>query len=82
MALDLLQIVADPGHHLATVAARPAIAQMAALQNSDIGDTFFRQFQRRINAGEATADDHHVNIQILFQRGEAQIVFLGRRVVG
>lgn len=82
VALDLLQIVADAGHHLAAVAPGAAVAQIAAFENGDVGDALLRQLQRGVDAGEAAADDHHVDVQILFQRREAQIVFFGRRVVG
>ncbi|MNI32746.1 hypothetical protein D3C73_866680 [compost metagenome] len=82
VTFDLLQIVADAGHHLPAVASGAAVAQMAAFQNSDIGDAPFRQLQRGVDAGEATADDHHVNVQIFFQRREAQIVLFGCRVIG
>ena len=76
VALDLLQIVADAGHHLAAVAPGTAVAQIAAFENGDVGDALLSQLQRGVDAGEAAADDHHVDVQILFQRREAQIVFL------
>lgn len=72
----IFQIVADAGHHLAAVAPGTAVAQIAAFENGDVGDAPLSQLQRGVDAGEAAADDHHVDVQILFQRREAQIVFL------
>ena len=60
----------------AAVAPGTAVAQIAAFENGDVGDAPLSQLQRGVDAGEAAADDHHVDVQILFQRREAQIVFL------
>ncbi|MNH56894.1 hypothetical protein D3C73_86610 [compost metagenome] len=82
MAFDFFQIVTDTGHHLPAVAAGAAVAQVAPFEYGDIGDAALSQLQGSIDAGETTADDHHVNVQIFFQRRKAQIVFFGCRVVG
>ena len=79
--LDLLQVMADACHDLPAVAARAAKAQVARFKHHNVGDAFFRQLKGRVDPGKAAADDHDVRVDILFQGGEAEVVFLGSGVV-
>ena len=80
--LDLLQVVADARHDLPAIAASAAKAQVARFQHDDIGDAFFGEFQRGIDAGETAANHHNIRFHILFKGREAEVVFFGCRVVG
>ena len=80
--LDFLQVVADAGHDLPAIAPGAAKAQVAGLEHDDVGDALFGQLQRRVDAGKPATDDDHVRVFIVFQGREAQVVFLGCRVVG
>ncbi|EEF24534.1 conserved hypothetical protein [Ricinus communis] len=79
---DLVQVVADAGHDLAAVAARPAEAEIARLQQGDVLETLFRQLECRVDAAESAADDDDVDVDVLLEAGEAEIVLLGCRVIG
>ena len=82
LLLDFLQVVADPRHDLATVAARAAEAQVAGFQHHDIGDAFFGEFECGIDPRKATANHHDIRFHVLLECGEAEVVFLGRRIIG
>ncbi|MCY1186567.1 hypothetical protein D9M73_274500 [compost metagenome] len=81
-AADLFQVVADARHDLPAVAPGAAIAQVAGFEHDNVGHALFRQLQRGVDAGEPAADDHDIGLDVAFQGGEAQVVLLGRRVIG
>ncbi len=72
----------DAGHDLSAIAPGAAEPQVTRLQHHDVGDAFFGELQRGIDAGETAANDHDIGVHVLFQRGEAEVVFLGGRVIG
>ncbi|MNN55316.1 hypothetical protein D3C81_1701860 [compost metagenome] len=74
--------MADARHDLPAVAPGAAIAQIAGFEHDNVGHALFRQLQRGVDAGEPAADDHDIGLDVAFQGGEAQVVLLGRRVIG
>lgn len=76
LLLDLFQVMADPRHDLPAIAARATEAQVARLKHHDVGDAFFGEFQRGVDAGETTTNHHHVGVYVLFEGREAEVVFL------
>jgi hypothetical protein len=74
--------VTDAGHDLPSIAPGATETQVTRLQHNDVGDAFFGELKRGIDAGETTANDHNVGFHILFQGREAEIVFFGGRVIG
>ncbi|MNE70799.1 hypothetical protein D3C80_1666210 [compost metagenome] len=81
-ASDLLQVMADARHDLPAVAPGAAETQVAGFEHDDVGHTFFGQFQRRVDAGKPTTDDHHIRLDVMFQSGVVQVVLFGRAVIG
>src|SRR5690349_20702239 len=53
--LDLLQVVTDAGHDLTSTAPGATETQVTRLQHNDVGDAFFGELKRGIDAGETTA---------------------------
>jgi hypothetical protein len=68
--------VADARHDLSAVAASTAKPQVTRFQHHDIGDAFFSQFQRRVDAGETAANHDDIRLHVLLKGRKAEVVFL------
>ncbi|MNO96516.1 hypothetical protein D3C76_881890 [compost metagenome] len=72
---DLFQVMANAGHHMAAVAPGAAKAEVARLEQHHVLHPAFHEFQRRVHAGEAAANNDNFRVDGLLQVRELQVVF-------